>query len=68
VDVLLAIPKTLGDPHTHRGLGIRKVHRTGIYEARVGLKLRLLFAQKGGDLILVTLGTHDGVRKYLSSL
>jgi len=42
-DAILALPAALGDPHTHAGLGLRKLHRSGIWEARVGLGLRLVF-------------------------
>ncbi len=33
----------MGEPHQHSGPGIRKLHRSGIWEARVGLGLRLVF-------------------------
>jgi len=67
-ETLLELPASLKTPHRHAGIGVRKLHRSGIYEARVGLGLRLVFAQRDGDLILAMLGSHDQVRKYLSSL
>lgn len=68
VELLLTIPKGVGDPHRHSGIGIRKLHRSGIYEARVGLGIRLLFAIRQDQLILLMAGSHDHVRKYLASL
>jgi len=65
---LLALPVALGDPHTHAGLGIRKLHRSGIWEARVGLGLRLVFGLEPSVLILVRVGSHEDVRRILREL
>ena len=43
LDVLLELPRALGTPHVHAGLGLRKIHSTGIWEARLGLGLRIVF-------------------------
>lgn len=67
-EALLALPRALGEPHMHAGLGIRKLHPTGIWEARVGLGLRMVFALEPGLLTLVRLGTHDEIRRYLRQL
>jgi hypothetical protein len=67
-DALLALPGVLGDPHAHAGLGIRKLHASGIWEARVGLGLRLVFAQEPRLLTLVLVGTHEDVRRFLREL
>jgi len=67
-EALLKVPAAVKDAHRHTGMGLRKLHRSGIYEARIGLGLRLIFALRGGDLVLATLGSHDHVRKYLASL
>jgi mRNA-degrading endonuclease RelE of RelBE toxin-antitoxin system len=68
LETMLELPASLKNPHRHSGTGIRKLHRSGIYEARVGLGLRLVFALRDGNLILAMVGTHDQVRKYLASL
>jgi mRNA-degrading endonuclease RelE of RelBE toxin-antitoxin system len=67
-DALLALPRVIGDPHAHAGLGIRKLHASGIWEARVGLELRLVFALQPGLLTPVTVGRHDEVRRFLRDL
>jgi mRNA-degrading endonuclease RelE of RelBE toxin-antitoxin system len=67
-DALLALPRALGDPHTHAGLGIRKLHASGIWEARVGLGLRLVFTVEPDLLTLVLVGRHDDVRRFLREL
>jgi hypothetical protein len=67
-ETLLAIPPSLKTPHRHAGIGIRKLNRSGIFEARIGLGLRLVFAHRDGQLILAMVGSHDEVRKYFSSL
>lgn len=67
-EAVLALPGAMGRAHLHRGLGIRKLHPSGIWEARVGLGLRLVFALEADRLTLVRVGTHDEVRRYLREL
>jgi len=67
-DAILALPAAVGDQHTHAGLGLRKLHRSGIWEARVGLGLRLLFGLEPDLLALVRVGSHDDVRRFLKDL
>jgi mRNA-degrading endonuclease YafQ of YafQ-DinJ toxin-antitoxin module len=68
LDVLLALPKALGSPHVHAGLGLRKLHATGIWEARLGLGLRIVFTVEPGLLTLVRVGNHDAIQRYLKTL
>ncbi len=65
LDALLSLPRAMGDPHVHAGLGIRKLHASGIWEARVGLGLRLVFALEAKLLTLVRVGGHDEIRRFL---
>jgi hypothetical protein len=67
-DVILSLPRAMGDPHTHAGLGIRKLHRSGIWEARAGLGLRLVFGLQPGMLSLIRVGSHEDVRRFLREL
>lgn len=67
-ETLLSLPRSLGSPHLHAGLGLRKIHRTGIWEARVGLGLRLVFTLADDTLTLVRAANHDEVRRYLRGL
>jgi mRNA-degrading endonuclease YafQ of YafQ-DinJ toxin-antitoxin module len=67
-EVLLALPKAVGQPHLHQGLGIRKLHASGIWEARVGLGLRVLFALEPDRLTLIRCASHDEVRRFLREL
>jgi mRNA-degrading endonuclease RelE of RelBE toxin-antitoxin system len=67
-ELLMALPKAMGTSHGHSGLGIRKLHSSGIFEARVGLGLRVIFALRGDQAFLVRVGSHEDVRKYLTSL
>jgi mRNA-degrading endonuclease YafQ of YafQ-DinJ toxin-antitoxin module len=67
-EVMLSLPGVLGNPHRHAGAGIRKLHRSGIWEARVGLGLRLVYALEPGTLTLARVGTHDEIRRYLKDL
>lgn len=67
-EAILSIPKAVGDVHTHAGLGVRKVHRSGVWEARIGLDLRLVFTLAEGILTFVRAGTHDDVKRFLRDL
>jgi mRNA-degrading endonuclease YafQ of YafQ-DinJ toxin-antitoxin module len=67
-DAMLALPRALGDPHSHAGLGIRKIHASGIWEARVGLGLRLVFGLESDRLTLVRVGSHDEIRRFLRQI
>lgn len=67
-EAILSLPKAMGEPHLHAGLGIRKLHRSGIWEARVGLGLRLVFTLEPRTLTLVRVGTHSEVQRYLREL
>lgn len=67
-EAILALPAALGEPHRHAGLGIRKLHASGIWEARVGRGLRLVFALEPGVLTLVRAASHDEVRRFLRDL
>lgn len=67
-EVILNLPWALREVHRHTGLGIRKLHPSGIWEARVGLGLRLVFMLEEGTCVLVRVGSHDEIRRYLRSL
>ena len=67
-EAMLALPKAMGEPHRHRGLGIRKLHASGVWEARVGLGLRLVFAVQPDLVIFVRVGSHDEIRRFLGDL
>ncbi|MGH9461758.1 MAG: hypothetical protein ACRD1X_11110 [Vicinamibacteria bacterium] len=67
-EVILSLPGAIGEPHLHSGLGIRKLHRSGIWEARLGLGLRLVFAMQQEVLTLVRVGTHQDIQRYLRTL
>jgi mRNA-degrading endonuclease YafQ of YafQ-DinJ toxin-antitoxin module len=67
-EAVLALPRVLGDAHAHAGLGIRKLHRSSIWEARVGLGLRVVFALEPGRLTLVRVGSHDDIKRFLRDL
>jgi hypothetical protein len=57
------LPEAFGKPHVHVGLGVRKVGR--YFEFRVGLKLRVLFLLRKGDAVLVTVGAHDDIVRFI---
>jgi len=59
---------SFGKPHLHVGLGIRKIHRRGIYEFRIGRQWRVVFSRPEPDvLFLHIIGNHDDVQRFLDS-
>ena len=52
-----------GRPHEHGGIGIRSVGP--YFELRAGLQLRVLFVARAGDLVMVTVGNHDQVARFV---
>ena len=53
-----------GDPHQHRGLGLRKLGRCS-YEIRVHLQWRVLFIYDGKALVAYDVMNHDQVALWL---
>jgi len=68
LEALLSLPRAIGEPHRHAGLGIRKLHASGIWEARIGIGMRLVFTLQARVLTLVRIGTHDEIRRFLRQL
>ena len=53
-----------GDPHAHRGLGLRKLARRS-YEIRVQRQWRVVFIHEGDTLIAYDVMDHDEVSLWL---
>jgi hypothetical protein len=64
LSVLRSLPVAFGRPHTHAGLGLRQLRR-GVFEARIDLKLRVLFVREGDLLVVKAVGDHGEIRHYL---
>lgn len=61
------LQESIGRPHRHTGLGIRKLVRN-YFELRVGLDLRLVFRIETDRINFVLAGTHDEVERFLKAL
>jgi len=57
------LPEAFGKPHIHQGLGVRKVGK--YFEFRIGFKWRMLFVIRKGDAVLVTVGDHDNIVRFV---
>ena len=67
VECLLALcelAESFGQPHTHSGIGIRKLG-TKLFECRGSLALRFIFQDRPTDLFVAFLGSHDEVKALL---
>lgn len=68
-DAVKELPQALGQPHRHAGFGIRKIHRRGVFELRLGRQCRVVFTRPEKDLVMLhLLGNHDDVQRFLDSL
>jgi hypothetical protein len=47
------------------GLGIKRMRRE-VWEARSGLRIRILYRLEGESLCFVVAGTHDDVKRFLT--
>ena len=67
MDCLLALSDlagVFGQPHTHSGLGVRKLGNK-LFECRASLALRFVFQDRPTDLYISFLGDHDEVKALL---
>jgi mRNA-degrading endonuclease RelE of RelBE toxin-antitoxin system len=58
------VAAAFGDPHQHRGLGLRKLAKRS-YEIRVGQQWRVVFIHEGESLIAYDVMNHDQVALWL---
>jgi len=65
LDAVRALPSALDAPDLHAKLGMRCLHESGVWSARVSLGLRLVFAIEDETLVLVTVGSRRAVKSYL---
>ena len=66
--VLSGLPHEIGRFHSHSSRSIRKIHPDGIFEARIGLGIRIVFGVLKQEILLHRLGNHDTIRHYLKNL
>ncbi len=57
------LANVFGRPHLHAGIGIRRIGQ--FFEFRAGLKLRVIFLVDQGDAVLLTVGNHDQVARWI---
>jgi mRNA-degrading endonuclease RelE of RelBE toxin-antitoxin system len=63
-EAIAQVSAAFGDPHKHRGLGLRKLARRS-YEIRVQRQWRVVFIQDGETLIAYDVMNHDEVALWL---
>ena len=61
---LAEVAAAFGNPHTHRGLGLRKIARRS-YEIRVHLQWRIVLIHDDETLTAYDVMTHDEVALWL---
>jgi len=63
IEIILALPDLLKNPHRHSGFGFRRLHGTSFYEARLDLRWRLIMRIDEREIILFDVLNHDQVRR-----
>ena len=63
IEVILALPELLKNPHRHSGFGFRKLRGTNFYEARLDIRWRLIMRIDEQEIILFDVLNHDQVRR-----
>ena len=61
---LSALVEHIGSPTKPKSLRLKKLP-FGNFEISINMDLRILFQLHGGAIVLVLLGDHDDVRRYL---
>ncbi|NDC38599.1 MAG: hypothetical protein EBZ48_11170 [Proteobacteria bacterium] len=63
IDIIIALPEFMGNPHAHSGFGFRRLHGSAFHEARLDLRWRLIMRISDEDIILFDVMNHDQVRR-----
>ncbi len=63
LDIVIALPHLLKNPHQHSGYGLRKIQGFQLMEARVGLRWRLVMEVDASRITLYDVMNHDQVRR-----
>ena len=63
-EAIAQVAVAFGSPHTHRGIGLRKLARRS-YEVRVHLQWRVVFIHDGDTLTAYDVMKHDEVALWL---
>lgn len=58
------VSEAFGDPHRHRGLGLRKLASRS-YEVRVTLQWRIVFLHVDDELVAYDIMNHDQIVQWL---
>lgn len=68
LSILIQLPYAIKNIHQHSGLGLRKIHSSGFYEARIGLALRIIFQIINDEIWIKRIGNHDDVERFIKTL
>jgi hypothetical protein len=63
MEIIIALPELMGNPHAHFGFGFRRLQGSPFHEARLDLRWRLIMRISEVDIILFDVMNHDQVRR-----
>ncbi len=65
IDIIVALPALLRNPHQHTGFGLRNLRGSRYYEARIDLRWRLVMRMESDEIIFFDVLNHDQVKRLL---
>jgi mRNA-degrading endonuclease RelE of RelBE toxin-antitoxin system len=65
LDIIIALPELMKDPHRHSGFGFRRLQGSHFHEARLDLRWRLVMRIDSKEIVLFDVLNHDQVRRLL---
>ena len=63
LEIIIELPEILKNPHRHSGFGLRRVKGSGLMEARIDLRLRLVMKIDSNEIVVYDVMNHDEVRR-----
>ncbi len=63
LDIIIGLPEILKNPHRHSGFGLRRIQGSGLMEARIDLRWRLVMKIDSKEIVLYDVMNHDQVRR-----
>jgi len=63
VDIIIALPDILKNPHLHSGFGLRKIQGSSLVEVRIDLRWRLVMQSGSNEIVIYDVMNHDQIRR-----
>lgn len=65
LEIIVELPALMKNPHQHSGFGLRRLHGSSYYEARLDLRWRLVMKMYPDEIIVFDVLNHDQIRRLI---